>query len=204
PCCKKHNLPFARHDPFQVFAKCESRGTGRSPLFGVVKFARYETAAATLVRAKVVGIGTYQVFQESFFSLHTLDVKSWAALIPRKFGQVRVGDEVNQETHGVASLRCFRVPGSGYTLNVPFELTLPFSAIVGQEQMKRALMLNAVDPGIGGVLIRGDRGTAKSSAVRALARLLPDYEAVEGCVDRCDPATSSQYGDHCRRPAQSG
>jgi len=54
---------------------------------------------------------------------------------------------------------------------VPFELTLPFSAIVGQEQMKRALMLNAVDPGIGGVLIRGDRGTAKSSAVRALARL---------------------------------
>ncbi|HXO58340.1 MAG TPA: ATP-binding protein, partial [Candidatus Acidoferrum sp.] len=64
---------------------------------------------------------------------------------------------------------------------MPFELTLPFSAIVGQEQMKRALMLNAVDPGIGGVLIRGDRGTAKSSAVRALARLLPDYQAVEGC-----------------------
>jgi Mg-chelatase subunit ChlI len=61
---------------------------------------------------------------------------------------------------------------------MPFELTLPFSAIVGQEQMKRALMLNAVDPAIGGVLIRGDRGTAKSSAVRALARLLPDYEAV--------------------------
>jgi len=54
---------------------------------------------------------------------------------------------------------------------VPFELTSPFSAIVGQEQMKRALMLNAVDPGIGGVLLRGDRGTAKSSTVRALARL---------------------------------
>src|SRR5690349_3086751 len=67
--------------------------------------------------------------------------------------------------------------------------------------MKRALMLNAVDPGIGGVLIRGDRGTAKSSAVRALARLLPDYEAVEGCPYRCDPATPSLYCDDCRRRA---
>ena len=86
---------------------------------------------------------------------------------------------------------------------MPFELTLPFSAIVGQEQMKRALMLNAVDPAIGGVLIRGDRGTAKSSAVRALARLLPDYDAVEGCAYRCDPATPSQYCDECRRRAKA-
>src|SRR5260370_29161424 len=69
--------------------------------------------------------------------------------------------------------------------------------------MKRALMLNAVDPGIGGVLIRGDRGTAKSSAVRALARLLPDYEAVEGCPYRCDPATPSHYCDDCRRRAKA-
>ena len=82
---------------------------------------------------------------------------------------------------------------------MPFELTLPFTAIVGQEQMKRALMLNAVDPAIGGVLIRGDRGTAKSSAVRALARLLPDYDAVEGCPYRCDPAIPSRYCDECRR-----
>src|SRR5438309_8956106 len=67
--------------------------------------------------------------------------------------------------------------------------------------MKRALMLNAVDPGIGGVLIRGERGTAKSSAVRALARLLPDYEAVEGCPYRCDPAIPSHYCDECRRRA---
>src|SRR6202521_223169 len=70
--------------------------------------------------------------------------------------------------------------------------------------MKRALMLNAIDPGIGGVLIRGERGTAKSSSVRALARLLPDYEAVEGCQYRCDPATPSQYCDDCRRRAKSG
>jgi magnesium chelatase subunit D len=87
---------------------------------------------------------------------------------------------------------------------VPFELTLPFTAIVGQEQMKKALLLNAVDPAIGGVLIRGDRGTAKSSAVRALARLLPDYDAVEGCPYRCDPATPSHYCDDCRRRAQAG
>lgn len=50
----------------------------------------------------------------------------------------------------------------------------PFSAIVGQDQMKLALILNTISPGIGGVLIRGEKGTAKSTAVRALARLLPD------------------------------
>ncbi len=87
---------------------------------------------------------------------------------------------------------------------MPFELTLPFTAIVGQEQMKRALMLNAIDPAIGGVLIRGDRGTAKSSAVRALARLLPDYDAVEGCPYRCDPAIPSRFCDDCRRRAKAG
>src|SRR5437868_2873235 len=65
--------------------------------------------------------------------------------------------------------------------------------------MKRALMLNAIDPAIGGVLIRGDRGTAKSSAVRALARLLPDYDAVEGCPYRCDPSVPSRYCDSCRQ-----
>jgi magnesium chelatase subunit I len=57
----------------------------------------------------------------------------------------------------------------------------PFSAIVGQEEMKRALVLTAIDPSIGGVLVFGDRGTGKSTAVRALAALLPEIEAVEGC-----------------------
>src|SRR5436309_6540443 len=70
--------------------------------------------------------------------------------------------------------------------------------------MKKALLLNAVDPAIGGVLIRGDRGTAKSSAVRALARLLPDYEAVDRCPYRCDPAIPSRYCDDCRRRASAG
>lgn len=57
----------------------------------------------------------------------------------------------------------------------------PFAAIVGQEAMKQAMVLTAVDPGIGGVLVFGDRGTGKSTAVRALAALLPEIMAVEGC-----------------------
>ncbi|TGD66098.1 magnesium chelatase ATPase subunit I [Tabrizicola sp. WMC-M-20] len=57
----------------------------------------------------------------------------------------------------------------------------PFSAIVGQEAMKQAMVLTAIDPAIGGVLVFGDRGTGKSTAVRALAALLPEIEAVEGC-----------------------
>lgn len=57
----------------------------------------------------------------------------------------------------------------------------PFSAIVGQEDMRLAMILTAIDPGIGGVLVFGDRGTGKSTAVRGLAALLPPIEAVDGC-----------------------
>ena len=63
----------------------------------------------------------------------------------------------------------------------------PFTAIVGQERMRRALILNAVDTRIGGVLIRGERGTAKSTAARALAALLPQVKVVEDCRFGCDP-----------------
>jgi len=66
--------------------------------------------------------------------------------------------------------------------------TLPFSAIVGQEELRTALLAAAVSPEIGGVLVRGERGTAKSTAVRALARLLPPIDAVAGCPYACDPA----------------
>jgi magnesium chelatase subunit D len=85
----------------------------------------------------------------------------------------------------------------------PFESGFPFSAIVGQERMKLALLLNAIDPAIGGVLIRGHRGTAKSTAVRSLARLLPDYEAVEGCTYRCDPTEPSRWCSECRAQARA-
>jgi len=68
-----------------------------------------------------------------------------------------------------------------------FEDIYPFSAIVGQEQMKKALLLNAINPKIGGVLIKGEKGTAKSTAARALASLLPSREVVDGCIFGCDP-----------------
>lgn len=61
----------------------------------------------------------------------------------------------------------------------------PFSALVGQDEMKLALLLAAVNPAVGGVLVMGDRGTAKSTAVRALAQVLPRVAAVEGCPFRC-------------------
>ncbi len=64
---------------------------------------------------------------------------------------------------------------------------LAFSSIVGQEAMRSALLLCAVNPGLGGLLVRGERGTAKSTAVRALARLLPPLAVVADCPQRCDP-----------------
>jgi magnesium chelatase subunit D len=63
----------------------------------------------------------------------------------------------------------------------------PFSALVGQEDLVLALSLNAVSPAVGGVLIRGEKGTAKSTAVRGLARLLPPIDVVAGCPFNCDP-----------------
>jgi magnesium chelatase subunit I len=63
----------------------------------------------------------------------------------------------------------------------------PFSAIVGQEEMKQALLIAAVDPAVGGVMVFGDRGTGKSTAARALAALLPDIRVVKGCRYNSDP-----------------
>ena len=74
----------------------------------------------------------------------------------------------------------------------------PFSAIVGQEEMKLALLIAAVDPSIGGVLVFGDRGTGKSTAVRGLAALLPEMRANAECRYRCDPAAPGAWCDDCR------
>jgi magnesium chelatase subunit D len=76
--------------------------------------------------------------------------------------------------------------------------SFPFTAIVGQERMKLALCLNAVHPGVGGVLIRGERGTGKSTAVRALARLLPEQDVVVGCHFGCDPDEREHLCVDCR------
>ncbi|HVO44496.1 MAG TPA: ATP-binding protein [Aggregatilineales bacterium] len=70
--------------------------------------------------------------------------------------------------------------------------------------MKRALILNAVNPGIGGVLIRGERGTAKSTAARALAALLPEIEIVADCRFSCDPRRPDQLCDECRERVAAG
>jgi len=68
-------------------------------------------------------------------------------------------------------------------MSAPF----PFSALVGQDEMKLAILLATVDAGLGGVLVFGDRGTGKSTAVRALAALLPEMEVVDGCRYGCSP-----------------
>ncbi|MFI1012122.1 putative cobaltochelatase [Streptomyces sp. NPDC020965] len=69
-------------------------------------------------------------------------------------------------------------------MSTPF----PFTAIVGQDDLRLGLLLNAVSPAVGGVLVRGEKGTAKSTAVRALSTLLPDVAVVAGCRFSCDPA----------------
>ncbi len=81
-------------------------------------------------------------------------------------------------------------------------MTYPFAALVGQESLKTALLLNAIDPGIGGVLISGEKGTAKSTAARALAEIMPAQQVVAGCPFRCDPGTPNPKCTHCGELAE--
>lgn len=78
----------------------------------------------------------------------------------------------------------------------------PFSALVGQQQLKTALLLNSVYPAIGGVLVRGEKGTAKSTAARALRELLPPLRVVEGCPFRCEPEAAWPECPHCKEPGE--
>ncbi len=80
----------------------------------------------------------------------------------------------------------------------------PFSAIVGQKKMTRALILNAVCPCLGGLLIRGEKGTAKSTAVRALATVLPEIDVVSGCPFNCDPHEYERLCPECRAKRKQG
>ncbi|MGW5771928.1 putative cobaltochelatase [Streptomyces longwoodensis] len=86
----------------------------------------------------------------------------------------------------------------------------PFTAVVGQDDLRLALLLNAVSPAVGGVLVRGEKGTAKSTAVRALSALLPEVAVVPGCRFSCDPASPDpscpdgphEAGPGAHRPAR--
>src|SRR5271169_5233963 len=73
----------------------------------------------------------------------------------------------------------------------------PLTAIVGQQRLKLALLVNVIDPRVGGVLVRGDRGTGKSTAARALAALLPEQQVVAGCVYGCDPHDAARMCVDC-------
>jgi magnesium chelatase subunit I len=80
----------------------------------------------------------------------------------------------------------------------------PFTAIAGLEDLKTALLLTAVDPLIGGLLAFGDRGTGKSTAVRALAALLPNIRATTACAYHCDPDQTETMCDSCRTAGKAG
>jgi len=80
----------------------------------------------------------------------------------------------------------------------------PFTAIVGQDDMKLGLILNAIDPRIGGILIRGEKGTAKSTAVRGLSGLLPEIEIVAGCPFNCEPDNLREMCRACQEAVEQG
>ncbi|MBC7678555.1 MAG: ATP-binding protein, partial [Pseudorhodobacter sp.] len=83
----------------------------------------------------------------------------------------------------------------------------PFSAVVGLDDLRLALIVNAVSPAVGGVLVRGEKGTAKSTVVRALAALLPPVQTVSGCRFSCAPGDTDcpdvcSHGEVVERPAR--
>ena len=99
---------------------------------------------------------------------------------------------------------CKTAVEQGDVLRLNMTVVFPFSAIVGQDEMKLALLIAAVDPTVGGVLIFGDRGSGKSTAVRALAALLPKMKVVDGCRYGCDPADQIGACTECGAKAKDG
>ena len=83
-------------------------------------------------------------------------------------------------------------------------ILFPFVRVVGQEKMKKALLLNIIDPGIGGVLIKGEKGTAKSTSVRSLTQILPERPTVVGCPFHCDPRYPKRMCIQCREKIAAG
>ncbi len=88
--------------------------------------------------------------------------------------------------------------------NIKYKNIIPFTALVGQERMKTALILNIINPNIGGVIISGDKGTGKSTAVRSLARLLPEINVVKDCFFSCDPEDQEKMCSFCLKRKMHG
>jgi magnesium chelatase subunit D len=88
--------------------------------------------------------------------------------------------------------------------DVKYKNILPFAALVGQDTLKMALMLNVINPKLGGLLLRGEKGTGKSTAVRALAHLLPEIDVIKDCPYSCDPTDVENMCDLCRKKVLSG
>ncbi|MGL4741176.1 MAG: ATP-binding protein [Sarcina sp.] len=84
------------------------------------------------------------------------------------------------------------------------KIIYPFTAITGQESMKEGLILNAINQKVGGLLVFGEKGTAKSTAVRAIASLLPEIEVVKGCKFGCDPKSKNTMCQECIEKLDNG
>lgn len=83
-------------------------------------------------------------------------------------------------------------------------ITYPFTAIIGQEAMKLGIILNVIDPKIGGILVFGEKGTGKSTAVRAIANLLPEIDVVKECPFHCNPHDQGSLCENCRTKINNG
>ena len=94
-----------------------------------------------------------------------------------------IGEQIGRSVEACAGISPRGEPQAAGSMQ-----SFPFTAIVGQDEMRTALLIAAVEPAIGGVLVLGDRGTGKSTAVRALASLLPPIDAVAGFPYACEPA----------------
>ena len=85
------------------------------------------------------------------------------------------------------------------------KINFPFSAILGQNKMKMGLILNVIDPQIGGILLTGHQGTGKSTGVRSLVELMPQIEIVKGCEFSCDPYSElDDLCENCREKKNQG
>ena len=127
----------------------------------------------------------------------------WNSIVarkPRPHGSAQSSHQMPKKLKTKKIARQISATTAASTVRVVY----PFTAIVGQEEMKLALLLCAIDPNIGGAVIMGHRGTGKSTAVRALADLLPRIRKVKGCLYGCDPNRMSEHCIECAKRLSEG